>query len=444
MFNNAQSDQTGLSRSVSQNDHSGQLLSYSKDQSSCSSLTSGIGQSDQSICNDRTSALEQEEICSSGQQQQPNIRPPPGDETKSSPLQPQTQSQTQPQATVTEGNKPIDFKKTSSVSQYLRSPPVSKPDQVVAMANCESPSSFPEGLEERLRNDIKQFVDVIFTDSQSISLERKAEFGKLMRTPEARLLFAIFVDDYRVNSKRVSELTFYSLAQYFSIVLLECLLAEDFRPAKIIMNMMFTYYYEQTLDKIPAGERSLVLSQDHMANKSVITYDDDGPADEQAINCANSKLSNGDMKPKTVKTFLYTLLKDQEIFKSIRFWTSAFYESVIIERNNHSVFVDKQRGRLSNEKRDEELDCSKNITFGLLGSFIHNMCLLDLSHEFCREFLNKHSTIAGLSDNQLDMLRSNLEAMFSETSSDKAPISSSERLSKFLQKLGTRLNQTNA
>lgn len=269
---------------------------------------------------------------------------------------------------------------------------------------------------EKLKQDIRSFVDNIFTDSQSISLEKKAEFGLLVRTPEARLLFAIFVDEYRVNIKSVSELTFYSLAQYFSIVLFECLVAEDFRPAKIIMNMMFTYYYEHNCETVPFS-------------------------DEQNTSCQNEQLP--DSPTKSSRTYLYTLLKDQKIFKSIRFWTSAFYESVISERKNHSIFHDKDRGKLSNERRDEELDCSKNITFGLLGTFIHNMIQLDLSHEFCREFLDKHSTIADLTDEQLEMLRSNMARLFNETSGSTSTSSSlkkSERLALFLQRIGSKLN----
>lgn len=269
-----------------------------------------------------------------------------------------------------------------------------------------------------LKDEIRRFVDSIFTDSQSISLEKKAKFGQLVRTPEARLLFAMFVDDYRVNSKRVSELTFFSLAQYFSIVLLECLLAEDFRPAKIIMNMMFTYYYEQNCIK------GLQPGKNQMSSE-----------------CEGIDI---DMQPSKTRTYLYTLLKDQEIFKSTRFWTSAFYESVIIERNNHPVFIDREKGKLSNEKRNEELDCSKNITFGLLGSFIHNMSLLDLSHEYCQEFLNKHSTIADLSEDQLDMLRANMRSMFNDRSENVTPIpanvSTSEKVATFLNKLSNRLN----
>lgn len=273
------------------------------------------------------------------------------------------------------------------------------------------------GIEDKLKSDIKKFVDSIFTDSQSISLQKKAEFGLLVRSPEARLLFAIFVDDHRVQCKKVSELTFYSLAQYFSIVLFECLAAEDFRPAKIIMNMMFTYYHEPNGESLPFPEPSRYR-----------------PKTKSQINSCPSQNDS--------RIYLYNLLKDQEIFKSIRFWTSAFYESVINERNNHTIFVARDyNGKASNEQRLEELDCSKNITFGLLGSFIHNMSLLDLSHEFCEEFLEKHSTIADLSEDQLNMLRSTMKATFSQSATPSTVSGSkSDRLTTFLHKLGTKLN----
>lgn len=333
---------------------------------------------------------------------------------------------------ASQNNKPPDrcFSSSSSslTSGVGQSDSSSSTDRLPTNVVCDvdtEPSNMPTAIatvdhlkfiDPKLKDDIRKFVDDIFTDSQSISLKKKAEFGQLVRSPEARLLFAMYVDDYRVNSKRVSELTFYSLAQYFSIVLFECLVAEDFRPAKIIMNMMFTYYYEQKCDTTRTN-----LS----ANNEMVEID---YSNITTINSNN-------------KMYLYSLLKDQEIFKSIRFWTSAFYESVIIERNNHPVFVDRGQGKLSNEKRNEESDCSKNITFGLLGSFIHNMSLLDLSHEFCQEFLDKHSTIAGLTDEQLDLLRSNMENLFQ---AGKTATSRTEKLSLFLQKLSTKLNHSSS
>lgn len=48
----------------------------------------------------------------------------------------------------------------------------------------------------------------------------------------------------RSQTKKVSENTFYSLVQHFAIILFECAESDDFSPAKILMNMCFTFYYE--------------------------------------------------------------------------------------------------------------------------------------------------------------------------------------------------------
>ena len=59
------------------------------------------------------------------------------------------------------------------------------------------------------------------------------------------LYSAIFFPSFqRVHNKVVPEQTFYQLVQYFAIVLFECNEAEDFGPAKTLMNMCFTFYYE--------------------------------------------------------------------------------------------------------------------------------------------------------------------------------------------------------
>ena len=46
----------------------------------------------------------------------------------------------------------------------------------------------------------------------------------------------------RVNNKRVPEQIFFRLVQYIAVCLFECNEAEDFSPAKTLMNMCFTFY----------------------------------------------------------------------------------------------------------------------------------------------------------------------------------------------------------
>ena len=48
----------------------------------------------------------------------------------------------------------------------------------------------------------------------------------------------------RVHNKRVSEQIFFRMVQYFAVVLFECNEADDFSPAKSLMNMCFTFYHE--------------------------------------------------------------------------------------------------------------------------------------------------------------------------------------------------------
>lgn len=48
----------------------------------------------------------------------------------------------------------------------------------------------------------------------------------------------------RVHNKKVDEQIFFRLVQYFSVVLFECHMAEDYTPAKSLMNMCFTFFYE--------------------------------------------------------------------------------------------------------------------------------------------------------------------------------------------------------
>lgn len=129
----------------------------------------------------------------------------------------------------------------------------------------------------------------------------------------------------RVYCKEVNESTFYSLVQYFAIVLFECEQANDFSPAKTLMNMSFTFYYE------PQSSR----------------------------NCNQVERRH----------YLYEYLTEQPIWRSINFWSNAFNEAISKE-NNLSPSKYSRRNRFikftikdeSDEARQQE-----NTIFGLLG-----------------------------------------------------------------------------
>lgn len=137
-----------------------------------------------------------------------------------------------------------------------------------SIQSLKSIASLESQCEDDTLEFIRRYVDILFDNSAQLTLELKSEFGLKTRvrisivfffslfmvydiwffyckqTEIGRLLFARLVSAQRSRSKRVSENTFYSLIQHFAIVLFECNENDDFSPAKILMNMCFTFFYE--------------------------------------------------------------------------------------------------------------------------------------------------------------------------------------------------------
>lgn len=213
---------------------------------------------------------------------------------------------------------------------------------------------------------MKIFVQKIF-NRQSITYEEKAKFGELSQHELGRLWFSRCVNAQRVHNKQVNEFTFYCLVQYFAIILFECDCADDFSPAKSLMNMCFTFYYQ-------------------------------------------SKANNSTDK----KEYLFTYLKDQPIWHSLRFWNAAFFDAVQCERSHRSVPTRKDLRHYSPEEISDEKQFQENITFGQLGTFTYNIHAFGLSKMFCLQFLHKQCTIANLPKEQVQLLEENIERMYTE------------------------------
>ncbi|XP_021921961.1 uncharacterized protein KIAA0513 isoform X2 [Zootermopsis nevadensis] len=215
---------------------------------------------------------------------------------------------------------------------------------------------------------MRKFVGDMFKDSSAIPLDQKSKFGQLVQHEAGRLWFARFVNAQRVQNKKVDESTFYSLVQYFAIVLFECADADDFSPAKSLMNMCFTFYHEVD---VPGCE--------------------------------------------PYKEYLYTYLKDQTIWQSLRFWNAAFFDALQCERVHRPVVTREDIQHNSLEAITDEKQYQENITFGQLGTFTCNMHAFGLSKELCAEFLRKQCVIASLREDQEKMLKDNIERMYRET-----------------------------
>lgn len=221
------------------------------------------------------------------------------------------------------------------------------------------------------RDFMKKFVEKMFKNSASVTYDEKAQFGKYSQMEMGRLWFARYVNAQRVANKKVKESTFYSLVQYFAIILFECAEADDFSPAKSLMNMCFTFYNEVTKEGQPLR-----------------------------------------------KQYPYMYLKQQPIWKSLRFWNAAFFDAVQCERAHRTIPTRNDYNGYGLEELSDEKKFQENITFGQLGTFTCNMHAFDINRDLCNEFLRKQCVIANLPKEQVSLLRENLDRMFAENFSN--------------------------
>ncbi|KAF7991078.1 hypothetical protein HCN44_002640 [Aphidius gifuensis] len=220
--------------------------------------------------------------------------------------------------------------------------------------------------EEAAADFMKFFVPLLFEAPGTIDQEQKANFGQMVLSESGRIWFARVVNARRARAC-VTEASFYSLAQHFALTLFECHEADDFAPAKSLMNMCFTFYHEV---EVPGLE--------------------------------------------PYREYLYTHLRVQPIWTSMRFWTAAFFDAVQCERAARPVPA-RSKSLDQDKIAADDRKFQANIVFGQLGTFTCNMHAFGLSRTLCLEFLRKQCIIANLTPEQEKMLRDNIMRMFDES-----------------------------
>lgn len=149
--------------------------------------------------------------------------------------------------------------------------------------------------------------------------------------------------------------------------------------------------------------------------------------------------------------YLYTYLKDQPIWHSLRFWNAAFFDALQSQRAHRPVPPTIQQSTTKEVNTKDPVSASKsseansslphsdndvtsiassiinemeleedkqfqqNITFGQLGTFTCNMHAFGLSRDLTNEFLRKQCTIANLTKDQVKLLQDNVNRMYRET-----------------------------
>eukprot|EP01137_Pigoraptor_chileana_P031057 Opistho-2@18346 len=228
--------------------------------------------------------------------------------------------------------------------------------------HADDDSNAKEGhFVKEIRSFMSMFVGSLFDAGRSLSEEDKSRFGKLCESEAGRLWFARTLDRHRSNTMQVADVTFFRLMQFVSVALNECTLADDFGPAKILMNMCFTFY----------------------------------------------RLHEGDERE-----YLHTQLSSQPIWQSLRFWQAALFNSVAHERSRKRAMSGGNKwSQLSDTQREESIVSDSNIVFGQLGTFTANMLSLGVPREACEHFLEKMAVIGDLGDEQKALLFDNIERL---------------------------------
>uniref|UniRef100_A0A8C5PZI7 KIAA0513 n=1 Tax=Leptobrachium leishanense TaxID=445787 RepID=A0A8C5PZI7_9ANUR len=318
-------------------------------------------------------------------------------------------------------------------------------------SNQSTESAKDEQMSEQ-REFIRRYVEKIFEGGEDIDQEDKARFGELCSTEngKGREWFARFVSAQRCNSKCVSEQTFYRLVQSFAVVLFECHQMDDFGPAKNLMTMCFTYYYVGKPHVAPTESREKPVSTGSIdaylkSANSWLTEKKDNVGRllrnsstttenvkvffgglESKLKSPLSKREGEDQpkeKPsdnvpaqspdekKGEKIYLYTHLKQQPIWHTLRFWNAAFFDAVHCERRKRSPTTRDKWYHMTQEERDDSLQFNENITFGQLGTFTHNMVAFGLNKKLCYDFLKKQAVIGSLDDEKFKELTDHIDRM---------------------------------
>ncbi|XP_025947794.1 uncharacterized protein KIAA0513 homolog isoform X2 [Apteryx rowi] len=323
-------------------------------------------------------------------------------------------------------------------------------------SNQSTESAKDEVAAER-REFMRHYVEKVFTGGEDLDQEEKAKFGELCsgENGKGREWFARYVSAQRCNSKCVSEQTFYRLMQSFALVLFECHQMDDFSPAKNLMTMCFTYYYIGKPHALPLETKEKPMGSIDSYLKSANSWlAEKKDIAERLLKNTSAKTENvkgffggletklkgpaarkseseGEDKPKeklkkTVsvqspeeekkgeKIYLYMHLKQQPIWHNLRFWNAAFFDAVHCERRKRSPTTREKWCHMTQEERDDSLRFNENITFGQLGTFIHNMLAFGLSKKLCSDFLKKQATIGNLDEEQYKLLSDHIEQMAAE------------------------------
>ncbi|XP_037958357.1 uncharacterized protein KIAA0513 isoform X2 [Teleopsis dalmanni] len=292
--------------------------------------------------------------------------------------------------------------------------------------------------EEPVKDFMKSFTDVLFTNPSLIGLELKSEFGTIVGLDAGRLWFIRFLLEHKNESKRVDEMTFHSLVQYFSIVLFECGEFEDYGPATIIMNLCFLFYHEI---EVPGCDPYFEYLFTYMRQQPVWNairfwnaafFDTLQSKREQLLllkikraekrrkNKEQAQVAKVDVPISTEEdeqTKLHIVTDQRHLNAENDASTSSSSHHNNIVTNSKRVSTKGQKNVQAETEKDQqsELRMYENVVFRLLSAFTCNMHSLGIPQDLCLDFLKKQATSCNLPKDKFKLVKDNIHRMYHET-----------------------------
>lgn len=228
--------------------------------------------------------------------------------------------------------------------------------------SVDSVDSLPEQEAEQCKAEIRTIISTILQQN-AISPDLEANFQNYSMHHTGRSAFAKELKRQTNQTKELPASVLNQLGQYASHVLVHCNENDDFAPATQIMQRSFTLYHEVR-----------ALSMDEHGEQH----------------------------------YLFTLLHDQPIWQSMRFWNAAFFIALQTERRNQTI----PAGLRDDETLLAEKEQQENAAFIQISKFVWRMHAFGIPRESCVEFLRKQANGENLSKDRCRILHTNLQKLY--------------------------------
>ncbi|KAL6075267.1 Histone acetyltransferase GCN5 [Balamuthia mandrillaris] len=236
-----------------------------------------------------------------------------------------------------------------------------------------------------------------------------ARMERLLERQGARKHLCSVLNDQRTNTMEIAAEAFPVLCRFLWVALHHCDTQMDFTSAKECMHMACTFY---TVISSNSNSNSSGDSDGNESGRKDSSQQNTKRTMMESLRRFYSSMDtrkNGDDGEKKQeegersdnnKLYIQDTLKAAAIWNNEDYWSTAFYEQMFYERNKLGLIVTGSGSwsGSSEEERSDLLKTEENITFGLLGSFSHNMMMAGIPKTKVMSFISKQCLANGLDE----------------------------------------------